>query len=571
MKITTFSRRRSVLITALAAFCLLGLLSCDGLQVSTWYEHGAVATAAPLATEIGLEVLQAGGNAFDAAVAVGFALAVVHPEAGNIGGGGFAVVRHGATDDLRALDFRETAPAAATTGMYLNSDSSVIPEASTIGARASGVPGTVAGLHALWQAYGSLPWEDLVRPAAILAETGFAVDDYLAESFAEHAEELGRFDETKAIYAPAGSLLQAGDQFRNEDLGQTLYRIAADGSDGFYTGEIADSIVASMQKYDGLITAEDLAGYEPVWREPIRFRFDSLDIISAPPPSSGGIIIGQILTLLEPFDLSAYAVDAPEYIHLFTEAARCAYADRADHLGDPDFYAVPRTLLDSGYLARRRALIDPSHAATSEAIRAGSPPEIFESDQTTHYSICDADGNMVAVTYTLNTSYGSLLTVGGAGFLLNNEMDDFSVKPGVPNVFGLVGGEANKIEPGKRMLSSMSPTLVLKHGQPYLALGSPGGSKIITTVAQAIIAISRFDLSIEEAVAQPRFHHQWLPDLLYLEQGGYDINVTQDLIRLGHNVRERSPYGDLQIIMVDKSGLMAGASDPRKRGTADGY
>lgn len=569
MRTLDSNHRRFLVTGALVVFLILSLGSCDTVKVSTWYQKGALATAAPLATDIGLQVLDDGGNAFDAAVAVGFALAVVHPEAGNIGGGGFALVREGAGGKVRSLDFRETAPRAATEGMYLDEDSSVIDGASTVGAPASGVPGTVAGLYRLWQAYGSLAWEDLVTPAAALADTGFIVDDYLAASFVEYAAALQQFEETGSVFFPEGRRLEAGDRLVQKDLAATLRLISAAGPDGFYGGETADLIVATMEKYGGLITRADLDSYEAIWREPVHFTFDSLDIYSMAPPSSGGLIMGQILGLLEPFSFAPYTADSPDYIHLFVEAARLAFADRAEHLGDPAFWDIPQGLLDSAYLARRRALIDQTRAVGSEAVRPGSPQR-GESEQTTHYSICDADGNMVAVTYTLNTGYGSKLVVGGAGFLLNNEMDDFVAKPGVPNTYGLVGGEANRIEPGKRMLSSMTPTLILKEGKPYLAIGSPGGSKIITAVAQAIINFTRFDMGLADAVAQPRFHHQWLPDVLYYEQGGYDITVVQDLIRRGHHVTDREAYGDVQAVHVNDAGLMTAASDPRKRGTAGG-
>lgn len=569
MRTLDSNHRRFLVTGALVVFLILSLGSCDTVKVSTWYEQGALATAAPLATDIGLQVLAEGGNAFDAAVAVGFALAVVHPEAGNIGGGGFALVREGAGNKIRSLDFRETAPRAASEGMYLDEDSSVIDGASTVGALASGVPGTVAGLHRLWQAYGSLAWEDLVTPAVALADTGFIVDEYLAASFAEYGTALQQFEETRSVFFSEGKRLEAGDRLVQKDLGATLHLISVAGPDGFYGGETADLIVATMEKYGGLITRADLDSYEAIWREPVHFTFDSLDIYSMAPPSSGGLIMGQILGLLEPFPFAPYTADSPEYIHLFVEAARLAFADRAEHLGDPAFWDIPQGLLDSAYLARRRALIDQTHAVGSEAVRPGSPQQ-GESEQTTHYSICDADGNMVAVTYTLNTGYGSKLMVGGAGFLLNNEMDDFVAKPGVPNTYGLVGGEANKVEPGKRMLSSMTPTLILKEGKPYLAIGSPGGSKIITAVAQAIINFTRFDMGLADAVAQPRFHHQWLPDVLYYEQGGYDITVVQDLIRRGHHVMDREAYGDVQAVHVNDAGLMTAVSDPRKRGTGGG-
>ncbi len=565
-----FNRRRRLCLIAPVILCLLLLAGCDSVQVEKVYEHGVVTTAAPLATEVGMKVFNEGGNAFDVAVAVGFALAVVYPEAGNIGGGGFAVVRHGESEEIRAIDFRETAPEAATEDMFLDEDSNVIADATTLGALAAGVPGTVAGLYTLWEEYGTMDWDQLVGYAAGLADTGFVVSEDLSTSLGQNRSGLTRFQVTEETFFPDGLTPQPGELVQFRQLARTLYMIAAEGPDAFYRGEVADSIVATMQEYGGLITHGDLANYESIWREPLRFEFDSLQVYSMPPPSSGGIVLGQILKLLQSKSFDAWTPDTPEYIHLFTEMARLAYADRAEHLGDPSYWHIPGELLDSVYLQRRRSLVDPLHATPSNTVRPGLPPA-DNSDQTTHYSVCDNEGNMVSVTYTINTAYGSKLVVGGAGFLLNNEMDDFAVKAGVPNTYGLVGGEANKIERGKRMLSSMTPTIVLKGKQPYLILGSPGGSKIITSVAQTILNFTRFDQTLGQAVTQPRFHHQWLPDVLYVEEGAYDITVIQTLIRFGHNVQERAPYGDVQAIYIDETGLMSAVPDPRGAGEAAGF
>ncbi|UCE24165.1 MAG: gamma-glutamyltransferase [Candidatus Zixiibacteriota bacterium] len=556
-----------VSVMVLAALCL----GCANVEVTQYHDRGALATAAPIATAVGEGVFAEGGNAFDVAVAVGFTLAVVHPQAGNIGGGGFAVVRDGSSGAIEALDFREKAPSAAHETMYQDSTGQVIEGLSTVGALASGVPGTVAGLYELWSRHGSLAWEELVGVAASLADTGFVVDDYLARSLNDYKLELTEFEPTARQFFPDGRQWQAGDRLIQSDLAKTLYSIAAGGKDGFYTGTVAEYIEQTMASFGGVITAEDLLAYEVIWRDPIHFRFDSLDIYSMPPPSSGGVHLGQILKLLEPYDFSRFTANSPGYIHLFCEASRLAFADRSEHLADPDFHDVPvARLLDGDYIALRRALISPEHASSSGEVGPGltaSP----ESDQTTHYSVCDRDGNMVAVTYTLNASYGSKLVVEGAGFLLNNEMDDFSVKPGVPNLYGLVGAAANRIEPNKRMLSSMSPTLVMCHDRPMLVLGAPGGGKIITVVAQAILNFTRFKMSPLETVRQPRVHHQWLPDVLYLEQGQFSIDVKQTLIRYGHTIEERDPYSDLQLLHIETDGLMTGASDPRGRGTVGGY
>lgn len=552
-------------LSALLAASFLG--SCDGIKVTHLYEQGALATSSPIATKTGLQLLSEGANAFDVAVAVGFVLQVVRPEAGNIGGGGFAIIHSAATGKIEALDFREEAPAAANDTMYLDEFGEVLEGSSTKGGLACGVPGTVAGLHELWRKYGSLPWDYLLTPAAQLADTGFIVDEYLHESLESNREKLSEFEESFKVYFPNGRTPKVGERLIQSDLAHTLYRIAAEGSDGFYAGEVADLIVASVENHNGIISTADLLQYRPVWRDPVHFTFDSLDIYSMPPPSSGGIIVGQILKLLEPYDFSSYQHHSPEFMHLFCESARLAYADRAEHLGDPDFYDVPEGLLSDEYIQTRRELIDPNHATSSEQVSAGGPSA--ESDQTTHFSICDSSGNMVSLTYTINSWYGSGLVVEGAGFLMNNQMDDFSIKPGHANLYGLIGNEANKIEPGKRMLSSMSPTIILKDDQPFMLLGSTGGSKIISQVAQAIINITRFGLSPQQTVKLPRFHHQWLPDVIYLEEGGFDINVKQDLIGMGHNVEERKEYGDLQLILY-QDGMMVPASDHRRIGSSGG-
>ena len=564
------SRAAAFVSTFVTILFLVQLCGCAGIELSRYYERGVVVTAAPVATQVGEKIFAGGGNAFDVAVAVGFALAVVHPEAGNIGGGGFALIRDGHSGLVEALDFRETAPAGASEKMYLNDDHQVRPDASTTGALAAGVPGTVAGLYELWQRHGSLPWEQLVTPAAQLADTGFPVDDYLAASIAEHRESLTQFESTAELFRPGAKAPSVADRLLFSDLASTLYAIAGEGPVGFYRGTVADKIVSCMQEHGGLISHDDLKDYKSVWRTPIAFQFDSLTIYSMPPPSSGGICIGQILSLLQPYDFTTLSPQSVEYIHLFAEAARLSFADRSEHLGDPDFYDVPAGLLAPHYLAHRADLIHNDHATPSQQISPGAPIS-GESDQTTHYSVCDSAGNMVAITYTLNAAYGCKLVVQGAGFLLNNEMDDFSVKPGHPNRYGLIGGEANKIEPGKRMLSSMSPTLVLKSGQPFMVLGSPGGSKIITVVAQAIVNFTRFHLSLSETAAEARFHHQWLPDLLYLEEGRFGINTIQGLIARGHNIKERKAYSDLQVVYITEDGLMTGASDPRGRGSVWGF
>lgn len=559
---------RHATISFAVLITLLVLSGCKGITITRLWRQGAIATAAPIATDIGLQVLRNGGNAFDAAVAVGFVLSVVYPEAGNIGGGGFALIRNGATGDIRSLDFRETAPSAGSETMYLDEQGEVIEGLSTKGALAAGVPGTVAGLFELWEQHGSMPWQELVLLAVILADTGFIVDDYLSRSLSESRRELDSYESASAIYFPDGAIPQVGDRLIQPDLAATLFAISAEGRDGFYTGEIAKKIETSCLKHGGIITADDLGSYRAIWREPIHFKFDGYDIYSMPPPSSGGLMMGQILKLIEPLDRQSIEPGTAKYIHLFCEASKLAFADRSEHLGDPDFHKLPNMLLDGIYLDERRQLIDIAKATQSIEIAPGqSPPG--ESEQTTHYSICDSDGNMVAVTYTLNSSYGSKLMVEGAGFLLNNEMDDFSIKPGFANIYGLIGGQANAIAPDKRMLSSMSPTLVLQQGEPFLALGSRGGSKIITTVAQALSELLCYGSTLEETVSRPRFHHQWLPDSLFLEENKFNDDLLRKLTYRGYDIRERTSWGDLQVVMIE-NGLFTAASDPRGGGVADG-
>ena len=568
--LTRLRQNRLPLFLIAAVVISITLAGCDALELTPYYNHGSVASAAPLATELGVQVMKDGGNAFDAAVVVGFALAVVHPEAGNIGGGGFAVIRDARNDTILALDFRETAPGNATETMYLDTNGEVIENLSTVGALACGVPGTVAGLYELHRKYGILKWDELVRSAARLADSGFIVDKFLAERFADYSEELTKFESTRNWLMADGRIPQEGDLFHQRELGHTLAAIAADGPDAFYKGEIAAKIVDCVQAQGGIMTAQDLADYQPIWRNPIVVSFDSLKVYGMPPPSSGGILVGQILKLIEPYDLDGMTATSPEFAHLFSECCRRAFADRATHLGDPDFWEIPNYLLNAAYLDHRRSSISLDEASSSENITAGYTVTP-ESDNTTHFSIVDDDGNVVAITYTLNARFGSNLVVDEAGFLLNDEMDDFSIQPGHPNLYGLVGGEANKIEPRKRMLSSMSPTIVMKGGQPFLALGSSGGSKIITAVAQTILNLTRFGLTPEEAVAVPHIHHQWLPDNIRLESGGFDESFKQKLRGYGHELIESEPYGDLEIILIDHSGISAPASDPRQRGYSSGY
>ena len=530
-------------------------------------DKAAVVTAHPLATKVGLDILRQGGNAVDAAVAVQFALAVVYPQAGNIGGGGFLVYRD-KTGQAVALDYREKAPAAATETMYQDSAGNVIPNKSRLGIFACGVPGSVDGM---WQAhwkYGRLPWAQLINPAIELAEKGYQVTE--RESKQLNDEKINFIRHCKII--PDFVKMQdwqAGDWLIQKNLANTLRRIAGDGRDGFYSGATAILIVHEMAKQNGLITEQDLNNYHSVWRTPLEFDWRDLHIIGMPPPSSGGILLEQMLGMLGDADLKAQGFHSAATVHLMTEAERRAYADRAEHMGDPDFWRVPDSILtDPGYLKRRMANFDPAKATPSSSIKAGV---IKESEQTTHFSIVDADGGAVAVTTTLNDSYGSRVVVTGAGFILNNEMDDFSAKPGAPNLYGAIGGKANAIAPGKRPLSSMTPTIVTRNGQLALVVGTPGGTTIPTSVYQVILNVFAFDQPLREAVHGKRFHHQWLPDEIQIEEGAFSDEVVLQLEQMGHHLKTRSPIGRVEAILREPDGKLRAVADDRGDDAAGGY
>jgi gamma-glutamyltranspeptidase/glutathione hydrolase len=553
---------------------LVGIISCETINTEKVSRHGAVACSDPAAAHIGLQILRDGGNAVDAACAVAFALAVTFPQAGNIGGGGFALVYSSDSQEVYYLDFRETAPAAASTQVYLDSAGKVDSDKALIGPLAAGTPGTVAGLYAMHQRFGSTAWNKVVQPSRILADSGFLVGEQLAADLSESAESLRRFPATQEVFFPGGNSPQIGRRLIQADLALALALIEQGGRDGFYLGPIADAIDRYCAENGGLITTDDLANYQPVWRRPVHFQFRQLDVYTAGLPSSGGAVMGQIMKILDNYELKKYTANAPEYLHLFTEAARRSYADRSEYLGDPDFTDDPTVfLLDDKYLDSRMKSINPAHASSSAEVMPGMPTGIRESDQTTHLVVADSAGNIVSLTYTINAWFGCKAVVPGYGFLLNNEMDDFAILPDSPNSFGLTGSEANRIEPGKRMLSSMTPAIVFKSGQPCMALGSPGGSKIITAVAQTILNHYIFDMSLSEAVHAPRFHHQWLPDKLYVEEGGYDIRVIQKLISMGHSVTERTPFGEVMALGFSDDGafITVVADHRRSGGTAVGY
>ncbi|MGA1741742.1 MAG: gamma-glutamyltransferase [Pseudohongiellaceae bacterium] len=532
--------------------------------------NGMVSSRSDIASEVGKDILEQGGNAIDAAVAVGFALAVAYPSAGNIGGGGFMVLRT-AEGQVYTQDSREKAPLAASRDMFLDNDGNFDRQLSRNSLQATGVPGSVAGLLNALERFGTMSREQVLAPAIQLAEAGFILNEDLASQFQSNLDNFRQYPASLALFSKNGAAYQAGELWQQPELAETLKLISAYGRDGFYKGPVADMLVASMQANNGLISHQDLENYEPVWREAIHGSYRDYEIWSMPAPSSGGVLLIQMLNMLEPYNLYESGWASAESVHLMVEAQRRAYADRAEHLGDPDFYAVPTAMLTSKAYARQRfADFEPYTASRSDDIGAGSWPQ--ESTQTTHYSIIDAEGNAVAVTTTLNASYGNKFVVPGAGFLLNNEMDDFSSKPNTANGFGLLGGVANEIQPSKRMLSSMTPTIVTKGDEVVLVTGSPGGSTIINTVLQVIVNVIDHGMNIEDAVSSPRFHHQWQPDLIRYESGAISEQALAELRDWGHQgiSRSRFPLGDANSIKVNGD-MLEGVSDPRNDGGTAGF
>ncbi|RYY98902.1 MAG: gamma-glutamyltransferase [Chitinophagaceae bacterium] len=528
--------------------------------------RGAVVSAHPLASAVGLSVLQRGGNAVDAAIATQLALAVVYPRAGNLGGGGFLVAQLADGKSL-ALDYRETAPAAAHRDMYLDAQGEAIPGKSRDGHLSGGVPGTVAGLFESHR-YGRLPFRKLIEPAIALAERGFALTAAEASGLNGIQEDLRKFNTAPNAFR-RDRPWKEGDTLLQPELAATLRRIRDGGAAGFYSGKTAQLIAAEMQRGGGLISEGDLSAYRAKWRTPQRFRYRGHELLSMPMPSSGGILLQQMLAMVEPWPLSTYGHNTAESVQLMAEVERRAYADRAEHMGDADFYPVPQKgLADSTYLARRMHDYVPGRAGNSRSVRPGTVPK--ESEQTTHLSVLDQEGNAVSVTTTLNNSYGSKTVIGGAGFFLNDEMDDFSAKPGAPNLYGAVGGAANAIAPGKRMLSSMTPTVVLKGGKPVFVVGTPGGTTIPTSVFQAVVNLIDFGLDGDAAVNRPKFHHQWLPDVLYVE-AGFPVEVRKRLEAMGYTIEERGQIGRTELIRVLPDGRMEAIGDSRGDDAAAGY
>jgi len=556
-------------------FLIIGLFVNQQLAQSQdpiFAENGIVVSTSKQASEIGIRILKEGGNAIDAACAVGFALAVTSSSNGNIGGGGF-MVTYLADGTVFTLDYREKAPAAAYRDMFLDDNGNVIKDMSLKTRASSGVPGSVDGLLKAWSKYGSgnISLRELLYPSISLAERGFKLSVYEAQTLNTFKELFSNNEAAAKIFIRSDNRdWKSGDRLVQKDLGKTLKRIARYGRNGFYSGITADLIISEMDKGAGYITYEDLRQYESKFREPVAGTFNQYEIISMGPPSSGGTILIEMLNMLELFPLNDFIWNSSNYIHLLTEVQRRAYADRAEHLGDADFWNSPTNmLLKKSYAKNRIKDFSPKKASPSKQILPGDP-YAFESSETTHYSIIDKYGNAVSVTTTINLAYGSGIVVDGAGFFLNNEMDDFSSKPGVPNSFGLVGNEANSIEPGKRPLSSMTPTIVLKNKKPFLILGSPGGSRIITSVLQALLNITIHNMSLKEAVSLPRVHSQWLPDAVYFEENSLNDDVKELLIDNGHTILPFSYIGNVNAILINENGY-TGYGDPRGENTAKGY
>jgi gamma-glutamyltranspeptidase/glutathione hydrolase len=584
------SPRKSLVLPIMALLTALAAVPAPASTHPVHAAHAIVVSVHELASQVGVEIMQGGGNAIDAAVATGFALAVVHPAAGNIGGGGFMLIRR-ADGKAHFIDYREKAPAAATRDMYLDPQGNVIAGASEIGYKAIGVPGSVAGMVYAEHKYGKLTLNQVIAPAIRLAREGYALSWEQAADMQDR--HLAEFPESRRVFQRNGDYYQPGEIFRQPDLARTLERIAAKPDD-FYHGSLAQDLAAAVQKGGGLITADDLARYAVKEREPVRGTYRGYEVISAPPPSSGGTVLIESLNILEGYDLAKMGDRSAQSIHTTVEAFRRAFFDRAEFMGDPDFARIPvAQLIDKRYAAAWQETIDPVHATASKDLKRpavfseleqyafGRPPLLapHESPHTTHYSVMDADGNAVAVTTTINDWFGSRVTADGLGFLLNDEMDDFSSKPGVPNADGLIQADVNAIAPGKRPLSSMTPTIVVRDGKTVMVLGSPGSSKIITTVANVLMGVVDYGMNIQEAVNAPRFHHQWMPDVVNVEQW-FSPDTVNLLQHMGYNVQIGLHYGtnvapywsDAECIAVDaKTGQRMGASDVRDGGKAVGY
>ena len=569
---------RKIFIFFLVTSLLFLQFACSKNPQPVSSENGMVVSTSSYASRVGVEILKKGGNAIDAAVAVGFTLAVTYPSAGNLGGGGFMLI-HLADGKNITIDYREKAPLSAYRDMYLNDAGEFVPELSIYGATSAGVPGSVAGLIYALEKYGTMTLADVIRPAIDLAKKGFRLEQRDSIYFSNTIPLFSKYPSSIKIFTKDGMPYSTGDLFIQSDLAWTLEQIKENSRDGFYKGKVAEYLVATVKSLGGYITLEDLEKYQPVEREPVIGNYRGYKIISMPPPSSGGIALVQMLNILENYNLSDENWGTASYIHKIVEAMKYAYADRTYHLGDADFYPVPIDQLISKDYAKTvfdRIEKDKNKAVPSSEIKSLDGNIVYESKETTHYSVYDSYGNAVSTTTTINSSFGSGIVVDGAGFLLNNEMDDFSGKPGVMNQFGLLGTEANSIQPEKRMLSSMTPTIILKNDGPYIIIGSPGGSQIITTVLQVVLNCIDFDMNIREAVEAPRIHHQWLPDTLIYEQCALTEEVKKELLEMGYALADEG--ADLRIIGIaegiminNKNKIIYGASDPRGGGLAVGY
>jgi gamma-glutamyltranspeptidase / glutathione hydrolase len=563
MHISNFSKSFLIWIFS---FTLSGSIHADPVRG----ENGMVVSSSKLSSLVGIEILKRGGNAVDAAVAVGFALAVTFPSAGNIGGGGFMVI-HLKNGINTTIDFRETAPIKAYRDMYLDKKGKYDPKLSSEGVASTGVPGTVAGLIYALEKYGKLKLKDVIQPAIDLAERGFILDYKLAASFDSLRNDFLRYPSSRKIFIKENTIpYNEGDIFKQTDLAKTLKFIRDLGKDGFYKGETASLLIKQIEKQDGYITQNDLDNYHPVERDPITGKYRGYQIVSMPPPSSGGIALIEMLNILGNYKFHKNDWGSSKYLHRLIESMKYVFADRSMYLGDADFVKVPTEWLTSQKYAHSIFSRIKNIAVPSSEIQPGDYKSWHESDQTTHYSICDKYGNAVSTTTTLNSSFGNKIVVDGAGFLLNNEMDDFSGQPGTPNQFGLLGGEANSIQPGKRMLSSMTPVIVLKDHKPWIITGSPGGSTIITVVLQVLLNCIDFNMNIQEAVSAPRIHHQWYPDEVNYEEYGLPEDVRANLIKMGYKIGDKKILGKAESIMIDNN-YFYGASDPRGFGSAEGY
>ena len=559
-----YAKFRTIFVTAISTLVLFGAITAEATsRHPVRGNNGVVAASSAIAAAVGVEILKKGGNAIDAAVATAFAMAVTWPTGGNIGGGGF-LIYHGVNGETAAFDFREKAPLAATKTMYLDEDGNVRDNSNHDGILAVGVPGTVAGLELAHQRLGSLPWEDLLQPAIDLASDGIPISWHLHESFKGHKKSWDKYPSSAKIFLHEdGSFYQPDETWIQDDLAETLERIQEKGKDGFYKGKTARLIADFMKKNGGIITREDLEKYEAVEREPIRGSYRGHEIISMPPPSSGGVVIVQMLNILEGYDLKEIGHNSSLYLHLLTEAMRRAYADRANFLGDPDFSDhIPVEILTSKeHAEKQRATIDPDHASESDPARFA---EVYESDQTTHFSVADIDGNMVSMTYTLEHGYGSKIVVEGAGFLLNNEMGDFNAQPGVTNASGVIGTEPNQIRAEQRMLSSMTPTIVARNGVPLFATGTPGGKTIINTTLQTILNVIDHGMNIARALDAGRIHHQWLPDRTTVETGVMSADSIKLYEEKGHTIIYTDAIGSAMAVYRDpQSAVFSGSADPR--------